>query len=76
MTYKQYNLGAVGPVLEKTRAFTHWINKMAEDFEGFQIDERVLIDRWKATVKFVGHVHGQQGIWVGLDWDDAERGQT
>ena len=48
---------------------------MAEVFEGFRIGERVLIDRWKATVKFVGHVHGQQGIWVGLDWDDAERGK-
>ena len=48
---------------------------MTEVFKGFKIGERVLIDRWKATVKFVGHARGQLGIWVGLDWDDAESGK-
>jgi len=29
----------------------------------------------KATVRYVGPVDGQEGCWVGLEWDDVSRGK-
>ena len=29
----------------------------------------------KATVRYVGQVDGQQGTWIGVEWDNAERGK-
>lgn len=29
----------------------------------------------KATVRYVGSVEGQEGCWVGLEWDDISRGK-
>lgn len=37
--------------------------------------ERLKIGAYKATVGYVGPVEGQQGTWVGLDWDVEERGK-
>ena len=37
---------------------------------------RVQIGNNKATVKFVGEVQGQSGVWVGVEWDDATRGKN
>ena len=28
-----------------------------------------------ATVKYVGDVDGSKGVWIGLEWDDPERGR-
>eukprot|EP00983_Pelagomonas_calceolata_P062429 1147312-Pelagomonas_calceolata.AAC.1 len=36
---------------------------------------RVLVGRHRATVKYVGPVSGQEGTWLGLEWDDASRGK-
>lgn len=32
-------------------------------------------DRDKATVRYVGPVAGQAGLWVGVEWDDPSRGK-
>ena len=37
---------------------------------------RVQIANCKATVKYVGEIQGQEGTWIGLDWDDAARGKN
>lgn len=29
----------------------------------------------KATVRYVGHVEGQKGHWIGIEWDDMTRGK-
>ena len=36
---------------------------------------RVQIGDCRATVKYVGEVESQAGVWVGLEWDDAARGK-
>ncbi len=40
-----------------------------------QIGSRLQVDSHSATVRYIGEVAGQEGIWVGLDWDDASRGK-
>jgi hypothetical protein len=42
-----------------------------------EVGARVVIgkDRDKATVRYLGPVEGQQGSWVGVEWDDASRGK-
>ncbi len=37
---------------------------------------RVQVSNCKATVRYVGEVQGQTGLWVGLEWDDAARGKN
>ena len=36
---------------------------------------RVQIDKYKATVRYSGPLEGQEGLWIGLEWDDASRGR-
>mmetsp|Transcript_18099 Transcript_18099/g.46364 ORF Transcript_18099/g.46364 Transcript_18099/m.46364 type:complete len:102 (+) Transcript_18099:101-406(+) len=31
---------------------------------------------FRATVRYVGPVEGQEGQWAGLEWDDATRGPS
>ena len=40
------------------------------------IGARVRLEAHTATVKYVGEVAQQSGIWVGLEWDDASRGKN
>lgn len=39
------------------------------------IAARLTVDKCRATVRYVGSVEGQQGTWVGLEWDDPARGK-
>ena len=39
------------------------------------IGTRLIVDRCRATVRYVGAVDGQQGTWVGLEWDEVSRGK-
>jgi dynactin complex subunit len=43
--------------------------------DGLQVGTRLQVDKHSATVRYVGEVAGQEGIWVGLEWDDASRGK-
>lgn len=36
---------------------------------------RVQILKDRATVRYLGPVKGQEGQWVGVEWDDASRGK-
>lgn len=36
---------------------------------------RVQILKDRATVKYIGPVKSQEGVWVGVEWDDASRGK-
>ena len=36
---------------------------------------RVQIQKDRATVRYLGPVNGQEGSWVGVEWDDATRGK-
>lgn len=29
----------------------------------------------RGTIKYVGEVQGTEGIWLGVEWDDASRGK-
>lgn len=40
-----------------------------------QVGSRLQVDKHSATVRYIGEVAGRDGIWVGLDWDDASRGK-
>lgn len=42
---------------------------------GVEVGDRVVIAKHRATVRFVGPVAGQDGLWVGVEWDDPSRGK-
>lgn len=39
------------------------------------VNTRVQAGKDRATVRYVGRVDGQDGVWVGVEWDDATRGK-
>jgi hypothetical protein len=39
------------------------------------VGARVLILRSRATVRYIGPVSGQEGTWVGVEYDDPQRGK-
>mmetsp|Transcript_9161 Transcript_9161/g.18166 ORF Transcript_9161/g.18166 Transcript_9161/m.18166 type:complete len:567 (+) Transcript_9161:146-1846(+) len=36
---------------------------------------RICIGRYMCTVRYVGSIEGQKGLWVGIEWDDVSRGK-
>ena len=36
---------------------------------------RTVLEGHYATVRFIGQLQGQEGDWVGLEWDEAARGK-
>ena len=40
-----------------------------------QVGARLIVDKCKATVRYVGAIDHQQGTWFGLEWDDVSRGK-
>ena len=36
---------------------------------------RLSLHNYRGTVKFVGHVERTKGIWLGVDWDNPQRGK-
>jgi hypothetical protein len=44
----------------------------------FQIGQRIRSSdagAFKGTIRYIGPVSGQQGEWIGIEWDDSERGK-
>ncbi|KAJ3324488.1 hypothetical protein HDV06_006899 [Boothiomyces sp. JEL0866] len=39
------------------------------------VNERVLVDGFVCTVKYVGEIQGKKGTWFGVEWDDSTRGK-
>ena len=40
-----------------------------------QVNDRIIVDGQRATVRYVGLIAGQEGQWIGLEWDDPSRGK-
>ena len=41
----------------------------------FYIGKRVSYDGHLCTVRYVGEVEGTNGVWLGVEWDEATRGK-
>ena len=39
------------------------------------VNTRFLCDGYKGTVRWAGEVAGTEGIWLGVEWDDPNRGK-
>lgn len=64
-------------IKEKTTSYRHEKKEDIQcDRNTFRIGSRIVIaGRHLATIRFLGQVHGQDGEWVGLEWDDPSRGK-
>lgn len=40
-----------------------------------QVGNRIQIGSDRATIKYIGSVKGTKGEWLGIEWDDAQRGK-
>uniref|UniRef100_A0A1I8B8E8 Tubulin-specific chaperone E n=1 Tax=Meloidogyne hapla TaxID=6305 RepID=A0A1I8B8E8_MELHA len=40
-----------------------------------ELNKRVILKEFKGVVKYYGEVEGTTGVWVGVDWDNKERGK-
>lgn len=40
-----------------------------------KVGDRVSVGGHGATVRYVGDVSGHPGHWVGVEWDDSDRGR-
>lgn len=40
-----------------------------------QIGTRIQVGSDRATVKYIGSVKGTKGDWLGIEWDNAQRGK-
>lgn len=40
-----------------------------------RIGTRIFLAGHIGTIKFVGSVHGTAGTWLGVEWDDPQRGK-
>jgi dynactin complex subunit len=49
--------------------------QMMGSMAGVAVADRVVITKHRATVRYVGPVHGHDGVWVGVEWDDPSRGK-
>lgn len=48
---------------------------MTPDQRPLTLGTRLIVGKHAATIRYVGPVEGQQGEWVGLEWDEASRGK-
>ena len=39
------------------------------------VGARINLNNYIGTIKYVGPVNNTTGIWLGVDWDDPERGK-
>ena len=39
------------------------------------IGARLILSGHIGTVRFVGQVDGTAGVWLGVEWDDPDRGK-
>ncbi|KAF9432266.1 hypothetical protein BGZ76_011039 [Entomortierella beljakovae] len=40
-----------------------------------RIGQRIESEGFKGTVRYLGEVHSTKGEWIGVEWDDVERGK-
>jgi len=46
-----------------------------DDRSAMQVGCRLSFSSFRCTVLYIGPVDGTQGIWWGVEWDDATRGK-
>jgi len=39
------------------------------------IGQRLSFGGYRCTVRYVGHVKGKEGDWLGIEWDDPSKGR-
>lgn len=39
------------------------------------IGSRIALGKWRGTIRFAGQVASTNGNWLGIEWDDAEKGK-
>ena len=40
-----------------------------------KLGTRIFLTGHIGTIKFLGSVHGTTGVWLGIEWDDPQRGK-
>lgn len=48
---------------------------VSEPTSNITVGTRIDVAGSKGTVKYIGEVANTQGEWLGVDWDDPERGK-
>ena len=46
-----------------------------DQYQLIAVGARISLGPWRGTVRYVGHVPPTEGIWLGIEWDDASRGK-
>lgn len=46
-----------------------------ESLHSPQVGRRINYAGYLGTIRYVGPVDGTQGVWLGVEWDDAHRGK-
>ena len=41
----------------------------------FTLGQRVEVETYRGTIRFLGPVAGSSGEWIGVEWDDIHRGK-
>jgi dynactin complex subunit len=41
----------------------------------FHVGQRLSYSNALCTVRYIGSVEGTQGEWLGVEWDDVQRGK-
>ena len=39
------------------------------------VGRRLRHENFRGTIRYVGEIDGQKGVWYGVDWDDESRGK-
>lgn len=39
------------------------------------VGTRISLAGSRGTIRFVGHVNNAQGVWLGVEWDEPDRGK-
>lgn len=42
----------------------------------FKVGERVIVGKDRGTIRYIGKINGYESDWIGIDWDDEERGKN
>lgn len=47
----------------------------AEKLAAAKVGDRIECNGQFGTIKYIGDVEGHPGVWLGIDWDNPERGK-
>jgi dynactin complex subunit len=41
----------------------------------FRVGQRIEVEDMRGTIRYIGEVPSTKGTWLGVEWDDKERGK-